>query len=72
MSVTKREQEQQIELGAANMTYCESKNILEIMQGLMQALVVKQPIDPVKYLVKLLDCDKSMEEILEDINALRI
>jgi hypothetical protein len=42
---------------------------MKIMEGLMQALVVKQPDDPIKYLLGLLDNNKSMQDVLNEIDT---
>ncbi len=48
--------------------YCKKNNVHGIMQMLLQALVIEQPAEPIDYLIKLLDNDKSIEQLMKDVD----
>jgi hypothetical protein len=52
--------------------YCKKHKVNEMMKTLLQALIVKQPDDPVGYLIKLLDNNKSMEEIMVEVDEMSV
>ena len=42
------------------------------LSTISQALVVKQPSDPLSYLIQMLDNEKDIEEIINSVNEMSI